>query len=64
MANPRPFRFAVHTSNAPDGKAWSEAARRYEDVGFSTLLLRDAASIVAPSAIEAGAPKREGAVAR
>ena len=41
MANPRPFRFAVHTSNAPDGKAWSEAARRYEDLGFSTLLLRD-----------------------
>jgi probable F420-dependent oxidoreductase len=41
MANPRPFRFAVHTSAAPDGKAWTEAARRYEDLGFSTLLLRD-----------------------
>jgi probable F420-dependent oxidoreductase len=41
MAHPRPFRFAVHTSNAADGHAWVEAARRFEDLGFSTLLLRD-----------------------
>jgi probable F420-dependent oxidoreductase len=41
MAHPRPFRFGVHTSNAADGKAWIDAARRYEDLGFSVLLLRD-----------------------
>jgi probable F420-dependent oxidoreductase len=41
MAHPRPFRFGVHTSNAADGKAWADAARRYEDLGFSVLLLRD-----------------------
>jgi probable F420-dependent oxidoreductase len=41
MAHPRPFRFGVHTSNAPDGKAWTDSARRYEDMGFSILLLRD-----------------------
>jgi probable F420-dependent oxidoreductase len=41
MARPRPFRFGVHTSAAPDGGAWAAAARRYEDLGFSTLLLRD-----------------------
>jgi probable F420-dependent oxidoreductase len=41
MAHPRPFRFGVHTSNAADGKAWTDAARRYEDLGFSVLLLRD-----------------------
>ena len=41
MAHPRPFRFAVHTSDAPDGATWTSEARRYEDLGFSTLLLRD-----------------------
>lgn len=41
MAHPRPFRFAVHTSAAAGGAAWAGAARRYEDLGFSTLLLRD-----------------------
>ncbi len=41
MTHGRPFRFAVHTSNAADGKTWGDAARRYEDLGFSTLLLRD-----------------------
>ncbi len=41
MAHPRKFRFAVHTSSAPDGKTWAAEARRYEDLGFSTLLLRD-----------------------
>jgi probable F420-dependent oxidoreductase len=37
----RPFRFGVHTSDAQTGKEWAEAARRYEAMGFSTLLLRD-----------------------
>jgi probable F420-dependent oxidoreductase len=37
----RPFRFGVHTSDAPDGPAWAEAARRYEELGFSSLLVRD-----------------------
>jgi probable F420-dependent oxidoreductase len=41
MAHPRPFRFGVHSSNASDGPAWTAAARRYEDLGFSILLLRD-----------------------
>jgi probable F420-dependent oxidoreductase len=41
MAHPRPFRFGVHTSNASDGAAWAAAARRYESLGFSVLLLRD-----------------------
>jgi len=37
----RPFRFGVHSSNAADGAAWIAAARRIEDLGFSTLFLRD-----------------------
>jgi probable F420-dependent oxidoreductase len=37
----RPFRFGVHTSDAATGDAWAAAARRYEELGFSTLLLRD-----------------------
>ena len=41
MAHPRKFRFAVHTSAAPDGETWTAEARRFEDLGFSTLLLRD-----------------------
>jgi probable F420-dependent oxidoreductase len=41
MAHPRKFRFGVHSSNAPDGKAWVDSARRFEDLGFSILLLRD-----------------------
>jgi probable F420-dependent oxidoreductase len=31
----------VHTSDAQSGDAWATAARRYETLGFSTLLLRD-----------------------
>ena len=41
MASRRTFRFGVHTSDAADGTAWADAARRYESLGFSTLLLRD-----------------------
>ena len=37
----RPFRFGVHTSDADSGKSWAQAARRYEQLGFSTLMLRD-----------------------
>ena len=38
----RPFRFGVHTSDAQTGEAnGPTAARRYESLGFSTLLLRD-----------------------
>ena len=40
MSN-RPFRFGVHTSDAQTGEEWTAAARRYEALGFSTLLLRD-----------------------
>ena len=41
MTNKRPFRFGVHSSDAPSGEAWATAARRYESMGFSTLMLRD-----------------------
>src|SRR3954471_1625428 len=37
----RKFRFGVHTSAAADGDAWTTNARRFEAMGFSTLLLRD-----------------------
>jgi probable F420-dependent oxidoreductase len=40
-SQPRKFRFGVHTSAAPDGAAWTANARRFEDLGFATLLLRD-----------------------
>ena len=41
MAGSRPFRFGVHTSDAQTGDDWAAAARRYEALGFSTLMLRD-----------------------
>jgi probable F420-dependent oxidoreductase len=41
MPSDRPFRFGVHTSDAVTGDAWATAARRFETMGFSTLLLRD-----------------------
>ena len=37
----KPFRFAVQTSTAPDGKAWREKARRIESLGYSTLYIPD-----------------------
>jgi probable F420-dependent oxidoreductase len=37
----RPFRFAVQTSSAPDGKAWRDKARKIEDLGYSTLYIPD-----------------------
>jgi probable F420-dependent oxidoreductase len=41
MTQLRPFRFGVHTSDAADGATWAAAARRYETLGFSSLLVRD-----------------------
>jgi probable F420-dependent oxidoreductase len=38
---PQPFRFAVQTSNAPDGKSWRDRARQIEDLGYSTLYIPD-----------------------
>src|SRR5688572_22179051 len=37
----KPFRFAVQTSTAPDGKAWREKARKIESLGYSTLYIPD-----------------------
>ena len=39
--SPKPFRFAVQTSTAPDGKAWREKARKIEGLGYSTLYIPD-----------------------
>jgi probable F420-dependent oxidoreductase len=41
VAHNRPFRFGVHSSDAQSGEAWAAAARRFETLGFSTLMLRD-----------------------
>jgi len=41
MAHPRRFRFAVQVSTASSGDDWAAQARRYEDLGFSTLFLPD-----------------------
>lgn len=41
MAHDRRFRFGVHTSDAAPGTAWTDAAKRIEGLGFSTLFLRD-----------------------
>jgi probable F420-dependent oxidoreductase len=37
----RPFRFGVTAGNAPSGRAWTEQARRIEDLGYSTLFVHD-----------------------
>jgi probable F420-dependent oxidoreductase len=37
----KPFRFAVQTSTAADGKAWRDRARQIEDLGYSTLYIPD-----------------------
>ena len=37
----RKFRFGVQTSNAPSREAWSEKARRIEELGYSTLFIPD-----------------------
>jgi probable F420-dependent oxidoreductase len=37
----KPFRFAVQTSFAGDGKAWRDRARQIESLGYSTLYIPD-----------------------
>jgi probable F420-dependent oxidoreductase len=37
----RPFRFAVQYSNAVDGNAWRNEARKLEDLGYSTMYIPD-----------------------
>src|SRR5580658_8541130 len=39
----RPFRFAVHVPQSPEGTAasWAAQARRIEDLGYSTLQVPD-----------------------
>ena len=37
----QPFRFAVQTSTAPDGRAWRDRARKIEALGYSTLYIPD-----------------------
>jgi probable F420-dependent oxidoreductase len=41
MAHPRPFRFGVQLSSAPDAASWAGLARKAEDLGFSTLFMPD-----------------------
>ncbi|HEV7723390.1 MAG TPA: TIGR03621 family F420-dependent LLM class oxidoreductase [Iamia sp.] len=41
MAHPRPFRFGVQLSSAPDAATWAGLARQAEDLGFSTLFMPD-----------------------
>lgn len=41
MAHPRRFRFGIQVSTAPSGQAWTELARRVEDLGYSTLFMPD-----------------------
>ncbi len=36
-----PFRFGVVSAGARDGKAWTEAARRIESLGFATVVVPD-----------------------
>ena len=38
---PRPFRFGVQLSSAPDGAAWRALVRRIEALGYSSVLLPD-----------------------
>ena len=37
----KPFRFAIQTSTAENGKAWRDKARKVEDLGYSTLFIPD-----------------------
>jgi probable F420-dependent oxidoreductase len=41
MVAPRPFRFGVQASSAPNRSAWVELARRVEGHGYSTLTMPD-----------------------
>ena len=37
----RPFRFGVQVSDAPSASAWSDMARKMENLGYSTLFMPD-----------------------
>ncbi|MGA0982518.1 MAG: LLM class F420-dependent oxidoreductase, partial [Ilumatobacteraceae bacterium] len=39
--SPRPFRFGIQASSAPDRSAWVGAARRYEELGYAALTMPD-----------------------
>ena len=41
MAAPRPFRFGIQASAAPSRAAWTEIARKVEDLGYATLTVAD-----------------------
>jgi probable F420-dependent oxidoreductase len=41
MTTPRPFRFGVQASTAPDARSWVELARKVESHGYSTLTMPD-----------------------
>ena len=41
MAHPRRFRFGIQLHTAPDATSWAAAARKAEDLGYSTLFLPD-----------------------
>ena len=41
MPHPRKFRFGVQLVNAGSHRSWADAARKAEDLGYSTLLLPD-----------------------
>jgi len=41
MAHPRPFRFGIQLSSAPDAASWAGLAGQAEDLGFSTLFMPD-----------------------
>lgn len=38
---PKPFRFGLQTSHAPNAKAWRDRAKACEDLGYSTLYIPD-----------------------
>src|SRR5258706_15801396 len=37
----RPFRFGLQVANAPSRRAWQDAAKHAEDVGFDVVLVPD-----------------------
>jgi probable F420-dependent oxidoreductase len=41
MAHPRPFRFGVQLSAAPDAASWAALAVQAEDLGYATLFMPD-----------------------
>jgi probable F420-dependent oxidoreductase len=41
MPHDHKFRFGVQVSDAPSAQAWRDEARKYEDLGFSTLFMPD-----------------------